>query len=190
MRVSGPRRHTASRGFTLLELVIAVTLLVSYLLPMMLIISRCKVRAIKYTQQREVRDLAQRQLFNRVHYSEMEGKTYEQMDQGDFAADGRPTWTWKIDPPQMIGSGEQILLEYTIQVTLPQNLGNQSTGSTEGLTEGLTEGFTAGSAEGSTYQMSVWVFPDEGWYEEQDYLFEHGLYSPLYGDPAMAGGSY
>lgn len=156
-------------GFTLLELIVSVTLLVSFLLPMMLIVSQAKVRAIRYTQKREVRDLAQRKLFDRIHY-------YEERDSGDFSLEGHRDWTWEIGPPQMVGNGEQVLLEYTIRVRLPQKL------------EGASSGGAAGSDEGSTYELSVWTFPDSRWYEEQAALYESGQYSPLYGSPGAYGG--
>ena len=158
-----PRLHgTPGRrgGFTLLEIVVAVTILATFLLPMMLIITKSKVRAIRYTQQREVRDLAQRKLFDRMHY-------YEEKDMGDFSVEGHPQWTWEIDPPEMVGSGEQVLLEYRIRVRMPQNL----------------EENAPPSGEGSTYEMCIWSFPDERWYEEQDALYAQGQYSPLYGNP-------
>jgi type II secretory pathway pseudopilin PulG len=166
--ISSPGLFRRGGGFTLLELIVAVTLLAGFLLPMMLIVSRAKVRAIKYTQRREVRDLAQRKLFDRIHY-------YEELDSGDFSAEGHPEWTWEILPPQMVGSGEQVLLEYKITVAVPQKLDETAAGS-------------GGEQEGSTYEMSVWAFPDTRWYEEQDALYESGQYSPLYGDPQGYGG--
>ena len=157
----GPAGTPGRRGgFTLLEIVVAVTILVTFLLPMMLIITKSKVRAIRYTQQREVRDFAQRKLFDRMHY-------YEEKDQGDFSVEGRPQWTWEIDPPEMVGSGEQVLLEYRIRVRMPQNM----------------EENAAPTGEGSTYEMCIWSFPDERWYEEQDALYAQGQNSSLYGDP-------
>ena len=48
------RAGRRARGFTLLELVIAVTILAAFLLPLMLIVSRSKVRAVKFTQAREL----------------------------------------------------------------------------------------------------------------------------------------
>ena len=157
-------RKTTARGFTLLELIIAVTLLAGFLLPLMLIVSKSKIRAIKYTHERELRDLAQRKLFDRIHY-------YEDRDQGDFAAEGHPSWTWEIPLPEMVGQGEQPLLEYTIHVHVPQQIEGQSSSSESG--------------EGSTYELELWTFPDERWYEEQQYLYDQGQYSPLFGDPRM-----
>jgi hypothetical protein len=146
---------------------VAVTLLVMYLLPLMLVITKSKARAIQYTHRREMRDLAQRKLFDRMHY-------YEERDEGDFSTEGRPNWTWSIAPPEMVGSGEQVLLQYTITVAVPQQLGEQSRGA---------EG-------GSTFEMTVWALPDARWYEEQALLYERGYYSPLYGDPSMPLGGY
>ena len=84
---AGSFRGRPHAGFTLLELVIAVTILGAYLLPLMLIVTKSKVRAIKFTQQRELRDLAQRKLFDRIHY-------YVEDDSGTFELEGRPEWTW------------------------------------------------------------------------------------------------
>jgi prepilin-type N-terminal cleavage/methylation domain-containing protein len=174
--------NNPARGFTLLELVVAVTILATFLLPMMLIVTRSKVRAIKYTQQREVRDLAQRKLFDRIHY-------YEEKDRGDFSVEGHPSWTWEVSLPEIVSGGmtsseggeEQVLLQYTIRVSVPQNL-EESSSSTSGL--------GSGSQEGSTYEMSLWTFPDERWYEEQEYLMERGQYSPLNDSLMTPGGSF
>lgn len=152
-------------GFTLLELIIAVTLLVSFLLPMMLLVAKSKARAIRYTQEREVRQLAQRKLFDRIHY-------YEEQNSGDFSLEGRPGWVWQIEPPQMVGNGSQVLLEYTIKIAVPQKL----------------EGGGNAMDGGSTFEMTVWSFPDQRWYEEQAALYDQGVYTPLYGDPRMGGG--
>lgn len=168
--VSIAPRSGARRGFTLLELIIAVTLLVTFLLPMILIVTNSKVRAIRYTQQREVRDLAQRKLFDRMHY-------YEERDSGDFSAEGRSSWAWVISPPEMVGNSEQVLLQYKITVTVPQQLGDSAAAASDG-------------GEGSQFEMTVWAFPDERWYVEQEDLYARGLYSPLYGDPSLGGGSY
>jgi hypothetical protein len=167
MRKTRRPRIGRGGGFTLLELIIAVTLLVSFLLPMMLLVARSKAKAIRYTQEREVRELAQRKLFDRVHY-------YEELDAGDFSLDGRPGWVWQIEPPQMVGNGSQVLLEYTIKVVVPQKLEGTGSGSSEG--------------GGSTFEMTVWSFPDQRWYEEQAVLYDQGVYTPLYGDPRTGGG--
>ena len=139
-----------------------MVLLASFLLPLMLVISKSKVRAIKFSQQRELRDLAQRKLFDRIHY-------YIEEDSGDFSDDGRPEWAWEIPQAEMIGRGDQPLLEYSILVQTKQVL------------EGLQEG----ELEGSVYELRLWAFPDERWYEEQQYLLERGLYSPYYGDGSI-----
>lgn len=166
------RRITIDGGFTLLELIIAITILVSYLLPMMYLIAESKGRAVQYTRKRELRELSQRKLFDRVHY-------YEERDVGDFSLEGHANWTWRIDPPELVGSGEQVLLEYRITVELPQKLTDSNTGGTP----------PANDESGSTFEMSIWAFPDERWYEEQAALYDQGVYSPLYGDP-RSGGAY
>ncbi len=172
MRNRRANRHLRASGFTLLEIVIAVTVLAVFLLPMMLIVANAKTRAIRYTQQREVRDLAQRKLFDRIHY-------YETSDSGTFTLEGRPDWQWQIDSPEMVGGSEQVLLEYTIKVRLPQKLeGDVSAKSGDD------------NREGSTYQMSLWTFPSNIWYEEQELIYESGGYSPLYGSRFDEGDPY
>lgn len=159
-------------GFTLLELIVAVTVLAVFLLPMMLLVSRAKDRAIQYTIEREVRDLAQRKLFDRIHY-------YEEADTGDFSHEGHPEWSWHIAPPEMVGTTAQTLLEYTIEVSLPQKLKGGSGAAGDPSSDGsIREG-------GSTYRLSLWAFPDERWYEEQDFLYQHGSPSTLYGTPGV-----
>ena len=177
MQVSRPEKVFTQRkgagpgsspwGFTLLELIISVTLLVTFLLPMTLLVTRSKARTIRYTQNRQVRDLAQRKLFDRIHF-------YEERDSGDFSEEGHANWTWIVHPPEMVGSGEQVLLAYRIEVSVPQQLKENA----------------SSSEEGSTFQMIVWSFPDMRWYEEQDALYEQGMYTPLYGDPRTGGESY
>ncbi len=167
-----PSPRDGSSGFTLLEIIIAVTLLAVFLLPMMLIVAEAKTRAIRYTQQREVRDLAQRKLFDRIHY-------YESADAGEFTLEGHPDWKWAIDPPEMVGASEQVLLEYTIRVSVPQKL------------EGDPSAKSGGDKEGSTYEMSLWAFPSSVWYEEQQILYDQGGYSPIYGSKSgLGGGTY
>lgn len=184
----GPEERAAG-GFTLLELIIAVTMLTVFLLPMMLIVAKAKNRAIQYTIEREVRDLAQRKLFDRIHY-------YEVADRGDFTQEGRPSWTWEILPPEPVGGGEQVLLQYTIEVSLPQKI-DASSGSGAGGGAGLAASSPhaqgEGQGEGSIYQMSLWTFPDARWYEEQAILYESGQPSQLHGSPltgGMTGGTY
>lgn len=190
---SGSFRNT-DRGFTLLELVIAVTILASFLLPMLLILSKAKVRTIRTQQQRQLRDLAQRKLFDRIHY-------YEENNQGDFAAEGRPEWTWEVLLPEMVGNGDQVLLEYTVLVHTPQKIepvggggggglrgggGLDNAGSLRGALEILRENTSMSSSldeEGSTFEMSVWAFPDDQWYLEQEEMANRGLSTELYGDP-------
>ena len=170
-----------SRAFTLLELVVAVTLLAVFLLPMMLIITKAKIRAIKYTQQRQVRDLAQRKLFDVIHYRELR-------DRGDFSEEGHPAWTWYVDPPEPIGSSEPFLLEHTIHVQVPQQLDGSGGDRGSGGAGADLLGFGgAGYGEsGSEIRLQMWAFPDMQWYEDQELLYEQGQPSLLYGDPVFS----
>ncbi len=181
---AAPSALDRRRGFTLLEIVIAVTILASFLLPMLLILSRSKVRTIKITQQRELRDLAQRRLFDRIYYDEEES--------GDFAAEGRPEWLWTIPAPELVGSGEQVLLEYRIEIRTPQKIegttedGESTASSTSTAASRLrSRELIRDDGEYSVYEMVVWTFPDEQWYYEQEELYLQGQYSPLHGDPNL-----
>ncbi len=189
---------TRRRGFTLLEMVIAVTILASFVLPMMLILARSKVRTMRTQQHRQLRDFAQRKLFDRIHY-------YEENDAGDFTEEGRPEWTWEVLPPEMVGNGDQVLLQYTVLVRTPQKIGEGGGGGGARDPGGVMDflggaGRRRGSSsfrgmdsfrgtgeafdgEGSTFEMSVWTFPDDQWYLEQEELANRGRPSQLYGDP-------
>ncbi|MBN1442387.1 MAG: prepilin-type N-terminal cleavage/methylation domain-containing protein [Planctomycetes bacterium] len=165
-RASRPRPRGS--GFTLLELVIAVTLLAAFILPMIQIIADSRLRAYVSTQDRMVRELAQQKLHERIHHYELE-------DAGTFEVEGKPDWYWEVDPPQMVGQSEQILLEYRIRVTVPLKL------------EGSA---AAESGQGTTYEYTATSFPSERWYEEQQILYERGEWTILYGDPTGAGALY
>ena len=175
-----------SGGFTLLELVISVTLLATFILPMLHLISEARVRAVRYTTERQVRELAQQKLHDRIHYYEVE-------DAGTFEADGRPLWRWEMDPPEMRSQGEQVILAYTIRVSIPQKLEGSAGGGgagagTQAAGAGQLDWYGPGG-EGSTYQYTLWTLPDERWYEEQQYLYEQGYYSPLDGYPDGSAGA-
>ena len=163
-----PGRRTSladARGFTLLELIIAVTILATFVLPILGILTQSRVRAIKYSQQSEVRDLAQRRLHDRIHY-------IIEDNEGTFEEEGRPNWLWHIEEPQLRSQGEQVLLEYTITVEVPFKL----------------PGGAESEDGNATYEYTAWAFPSEIWYEDQNYLYESGQASLLYGDPALEGG--
>ena len=100
------RGGAAGAGFTLLELIIAVTLLAVFVLPMFEVLTASRVRAIRYTQARQVKSLAQQKLHDRINFVIEE-------DEGTFEDEGHNDWTWIIDPPQPRSQGEQVVLEYT-----------------------------------------------------------------------------
>ncbi len=164
-RCTRTRRATSARGFTLLELIIAVTILASFILPMLLVLSKAKVRTTVMTQKRELRDLAYRKLLDHVHY-------YDENNEGDFTEDGRAEWTWEILEPEPVSQSDQPLLQYTIRVHTPQKLSDNS----------------EYGEDGSVYELTVWTFPDRQWFDEQAILFEQGGDSILYGN--TAGRSY
>ena len=113
------RAERARGGFTLLELVIAVTMLATFILPMLYLISESRVRAMRYTIRRQVHGLAQAKLHDRIHYYEVE-------DSGTFEEEGHPSWVWEIPPPELRTQSEQVILTYTIRVEVPQQLERQA----------------------------------------------------------------
>jgi hypothetical protein len=185
-----PRRD----GFTLLELIFAFTLLTLFVLPMLELVYEARVRSHEYTRKREIQDLAQRQLFDRIYfYSEDVVSAGSMTDmRGDFAQVGHPDWTWEIPYPQIVNQGEQVLLEYTIRVFVPQ-LGDKSITSTS--SSGGLGGLSASSLSSSlgsfgssytgaaqpSYELTTWTFPSEYWYDEQQALMDQGLDTGYYG---------
>ena len=157
----------AEPGFTLLELIIAVTLLTLFVVPIGQALNDARIRSIRYTQARQVKSLAQQKLHDRINFVIEE-------DEGTFEDEGHKEWNWMIEPPQPRSQGEQVVLEYTITVEVPiqiEGAANDSGGSDQ-------------FGNGSSYQYTIWTFPNEAWYEEQDYLFDNGMESLLYGDPS------
>ncbi len=158
------RTSLSRRGFTLLELILAATILALFVLPILEIVAQSRIRAIHYTRDRILRDLAQRKLFDRMYFLEVN-------NQGTFEAEGYPDWTWEIPPAEIVSQGSQTLLQYTIWVRTPQRQGPE----TEGV-DPMT------GQERPAFEMSVWTFPSEEWYAEQEYLESMGF------DTGMGGG--
>ncbi len=139
------QRHSAA-GFTLLEMVLAFTLLALFVLPMLEIIAASRARVTKFTQERIAADLAQRKLFDRMYYIELQ-------DSGTFEKEGYPTWTWQVMPAEPIqGQGDSIILQYTVRVMTPQ----------------AQMAAANGGDGGKAFEMSAWTFPSQQWYEEQE----------------------
>ncbi|MEE3053113.1 MAG: hypothetical protein VYB34_05215 [Planctomycetota bacterium] len=160
----------AEPGFTLLELIISVTLLTLFVVPIGQALNDARIRSIRYTQARQVKSLAQQKLHDRINVRPEEGELELPEGEGDFEEEGHPSWSWIVDPPQPRSQGEQVVLEYTITVEVPFQLENGNSDS-------------ALSTEGSSYQYTTWTFPNEAWYETQEYLFDNGMESLLYGNP-------
>ena len=168
--ITKTKHLSCSKGFTLLELIIAVMLLTAFILPMLQLMADARVRAVRYTHLRQVRELAQQKLHDRVHY-------YEEYDSGTFEEEGEPLWTWEVSPPEIRSQGTQVILQYQIVVSVPFSLGELGE-------SGDSESALSGSAEGgSTYEYTLWALPHARWYEEQQYLWEQGQFSPLHGYP-------
>ena len=185
------RNHfNRKKAFTLLELVIAVTLLAGFVLPVLQILAQSRVRAVRYTQLRTVKSLAQKRLHDHIHHVE----EIQEFD-GTFEEDGYPSWTWQINPPELRAQSEQIVLEYTIRVWVPlpqlgasKGGGNASDMGSDGGSRSRGGVSSSGSIdEGSTYEYSVWTIPSPRWMDDQAELFYSDQPSLLYGDPSFDG---
>ncbi len=144
------------RGFTLLELIVAFTILALFVVPMLEIIAASRVRAIKYTRDRVLCDLAQRKLFDRIYY-------VETADDGTFEQEGYPQYTWHIEYEPMNRSSEtteQFLLQYTIRIQTPQAESNPNR--------------DVGEAK-AAFEMSVWTFPSQEWMAEYEDMVAQGI---------------
>jgi prepilin-type N-terminal cleavage/methylation domain-containing protein len=158
-----------AKGFTLLELIVAFTILSLFVLPMLEIISAAQIRAVNYTRERVVRDLAQRKLFERMYFIEPE-------NEGNFELEGYKDWTWQVVfPPEIVnqGAGDQFLLQYTIRVTTPHS---QAGGGASG-------GLDLGEVK-PAFEMSAWTFPSQQWLDE----YSAGYYDDLYGGGLYGSG--
>lgn len=151
-------RGDSRPGFTLLELIVAFTILTLFILPILEIVAASRVRAVKYTRERVVQDLAQRKIFERIYY-------LEEMDSGTFEREGYPSWRWEVlYPPEIVDQGtqgKQVLLQYTIRVFTPQS---ERAGIQRDLGGEQKEFQEAGAA----FEMSVWTFPSQEWYEDEE----------------------
>jgi hypothetical protein len=203
-----------SAGFTLLELIIAFSLLALFILPTLELVHQARVRTHHYTLKREVQDLAQRKLFDRIYmYSEetvLSGAMSEMS--GSFTEEGHADWEWEIPYPQLINQGEQVLLEYTIRVYAPQlSQGSGSGGSSGssgeessmisdffgsligqggGASRSLGSFYADPSGRQPSYELTTWTFPSESWYDEQQALAEQGLDTGYYGSSGGGYGGY
>ncbi len=163
-----------------------MTLLATFVLPMLQILAESRVKATRYTQKRTAKALAQQKLYDHIHYVETA------LDhEGTFEEEGYPTWTWEIPQPEMRAQGDQVVLEYKITIFVPLRF-DSSDG--EGGGGGDNASFTS-TDEGSTYEYTVWTLPSNAWYEEQNELYFDGQPSLLHGDPTFdpystLGGEY
>ncbi len=196
------------RGFTLLELVVAFAILALFVLPVLEIVHQSRLRAGRTALKREVQDLAQKKLYERIYNYSQETidaaalRTGIQPMEGNFAEEGRPNWQWEIPYPDIVSQGEQVLLQYTVRVFAPELEANQisggsgadsGSGSGGGILDGLLGAFGLGGSTGSSsslnssgrpasYEMTTWVFPSESWYLEQEQLLNLGINTGYYGD--------
>ncbi|MBI4586206.1 MAG: prepilin-type N-terminal cleavage/methylation domain-containing protein [Planctomycetes bacterium] len=196
------RRIANPAGFTLLELVVAFAILALFVLPVLEIVHQSRLRAGRTALKREVQDLAQKKLYERIYTYSQETidaaalRTGIQPMEGNFAEEGRPNWEWNIPYPEIVSQGEQVLLQYTIQVFAPEIEANQiggGSGAGGGILDGLLGAFGLGGSTGlpsslnssgrpASYEMTTWIFPSESWYLEQEQLLNLGINTGYYGD--------
>ncbi len=96
-------------GFTLVELVLAIAIIVISLTTLLYLRMESMRRAIEYTQMREVQKLAQEKLFDCMY-------EFEPALAGDF--EEQPKWSWEIEVIP-ISTNEEEILEVTILVKYP-----------------------------------------------------------------------
>lgn len=176
--------RNAREGFTLLELIIAITMLAVFIVPMLRTLGESRERSVNYTRQRQIKSYAQNKLHDHINFVEDENGNLVENEGAFVDEDGEPVfpgsrdWIWVIDPPQLKSQGEQILLEYRITVTVPFSLDGQGSSSGE---DGRSE---------SNVSYTIWTFPSEAWMEDQERLFDLGEPTLLYGDPAYEEGLF
>lgn len=176
------RSSSARAGFTLLELIIAITMLAVFIVPMLKTLGESRNRSVTYTRQRQVKGYAQKQLHDHINfvedrYGNLVGTDGTFEEEGEEVFPGSRDWTWEIDPPQLKSQGEQMLLEYRITVTVPFEMEG---GSGQGSEDGQKE---------SSITYTVWTFPSKRWEYDQMDLFELGEPTILYGDPNYDDGT-
>jgi hypothetical protein len=160
---------------------------------MLEIVHDSRIRAMRYSIKREVQELAQQVLLERIYTYDDESFEAGAMAPrvGTFEAFKRPNWEYQIDPPKMLNDGQQLLLEYTIHVNAPQlraiNIHEGLSATQEDL-GGFSDlfGQAAPFDPETSYKMSTWALPSEAFYEERDYLREQGMLD----DPMLYGTGY
>ena len=171
-----------SRGFTLLELLVAFAVLALFVLPLLEIMAAARIRAVHYTRDRQIQILAQRQLYDHAY-------SIEPSTMGNFELDEHPDWTWEILPPDPVNQGSQPLLQFTIVIRTPHSEARAAANPQTTLGDGFS--FFSG-AENAAYQLSLWTLPTEEildqYWEELDFMGAFGGYSDLGpGVPGMPG---
>ena len=129
--MSRVRQSNEQRGFTLLELVLAVAILGGSLLTLLFLRTSAVERAAAYNRDREIQRLAQEKLDEVVFELEEEVE-------GNFEEQLHPDWFWSVEVVSLSQDGPE-LLECQITVTYPDS----------------------SNPEGGQYTFSSWVFPDE-----------------------------
>ena len=163
-------RSALGRGFTLVELVLALAILGLTLTTLLFMRIEAVQKVTAIVEERELRRIAQEILEQKM--AEFMSNEEEELA-GDL--EGRPGWHWEwfepTDPRNVIQEGEEILLACTVRLYYPNP--------------------DDPDGEEQTYELTSWIMPSEETLayvkEQQELLYEEGGMMPYDGYEGYGG---